>query len=261
MAERCQCLSPGPQGQRVILDWSRGAWLLMAVPAESPGDGRLTPPTVSPQGLLRRHGALWQHIQLLQGQLHLLLRHLPLPLLLWAPEEPAGPGFVQQLQVPRMGSVPGPRHCACGQQARPRLRDAAAAEQQVRVWPLRVKSREALLIKENQPDLLLYFWGFLSWWKERHWFFLWRSFLLLHHRCTVECNNAAVSHYDNWVDKSTVTLLTWIRETARKKKICIANFKILYVSDKWIHSVAIYRFCMAACTKSATQRWFLLNKF
>lgn len=116
--------------------WSdRG--FLVGGPAESPGDGRLTRPTVSLQGLLRRNGPLWQHVQLLQGQLHLLLRHLPLPLLLRAPEEPAGPGVVQQLQDARMGGHAGAPHRARGQQARPGLRDAAAAEQQVRVRPSR----------------------------------------------------------------------------------------------------------------------------
>lgn len=67
-----------------------------------------------PQGLLRCNGALWQHIQLLQGQLHLLLRHLPLPFLLWAPEEPAGPGIMQQLQHPRVGWPTSPCHRARG---------------------------------------------------------------------------------------------------------------------------------------------------
>lgn len=193
-------------------EWS---WLLVGGPAESSGDGRLTRPTVSLQGLLRRNGALWQHVQLLQGQLHLLLRHLPLPLLLRAPEEPAGPGVVQQLQVPRMGGHAGPRHRGCGQQARPWLRDAAAAEQQVRVRPSRVNSRGFLSFKETHADPLLYFCL-------RKILVRFFSFLAPQMHCRMKL---ASSHYAE-VDENTARILTWIREMA-EKNMCIAISKFI----------------------------------
>lgn len=125
-----------------------------------------------PQRLLRRHGALWQHVQLLQGQLHLLLRHLPLPVLLRAPEEPAGPGILQQLHLTRLGRPTGARHRARGQQARPGLWDAPAAEQQVRdrvpavIQSLSCKQKQISCINvvrkwsNSLPDLA---WSFFIW--------------------------------------------------------------------------------------------------
>lgn len=114
--------------------------------------------------------------------------------------------------------------------------------------PQRWKVERFCCLKNINPT---YFFCLLLRGKEWHWFFLWRYFLSLHRRCTAEWNNAAVSHYVNWVDKNTVTLLTWIREMAKNQSTNLhCKFPIfIYISDQ----------CKLYTTALNSRRWHLLQ--
>ncbi|XP_072703799.1 protein shisa-7 [Ciconia boyciana] len=93
-------------------------------------------------GVLRRDGAVRRRLQLLDGRLPLLLRHLPLPLLLRAPRPAAGARPLHQPADPRLGRprprpqprpAPGPRRRRRGR----RRRGGAGCRRQHRLRGLR----------------------------------------------------------------------------------------------------------------------------